>query len=294
MTILVTGATGNVGRAVVQALLDADHHVRVVSRDRDRAAATVGDGAEIVQADLVDRAALDAAMTGVDRVFLGCGNHPAQVESECTVIDAAARAGVRRLVKLSGPSPDPGSDLVPERWHARIERHLTASGLPAVALRPCSFMTNLLAFAGPVAEAGVLPAPTDGARVAFVDPADVGAVAAALVLLDAPLPPTPVRVTGPAAVSYADVAAALTEVTGRPVTFVPVDEETASAQMRAAGVPEPLVAVFLAVYRAQRRGALEQTSDAAPTYLGRPARSITDFLTDHRRLFASAPVAAPL
>lgn len=290
MTILVTGGTGHVGSAVVRALLDAGQHVRVVTRDAHRAGQILDERAQIVRAQLTDRTALDQAMTGVDRVFLGCGNHPAQVEAECTVMDAAAHRRVRRLVKLSGPSPHPTSDLVVERWHHQIEQHLADSGLPAVTLRPCSFMTNLLALAGPVAEAGILPAPTDGARVAFVDPGDVGAVGAALLRFDQPLPPAPVSVTGSTALSYADVASALTDVTGREVTFAPIDEETAAAQMRSGGVPEPLVAVFLAVYRAQRLGALAQVSDAIPTYLGREARTMAEFLTDHRHAFGAQTV----
>ena len=290
MTILVTGATGNVGRALVRTLLDAGRHVRAVTRDPSRARRMLGDGPDIVAAGLTDRVALDAAMTGVDRVFLACGNHPAQVEAECTVIDAAADGGVARLVKLSGPSPDAESSLVLERWHLRIEQHLAASGVPAVALRPSSFMSNLLAFAEPVAAAGVLPAPTAGARVAFVDPSDVGALAAELLLADAPLPTDPVRVTGPAAVSYSDIADALTTVTGRPVTFVPVDEDTAASQMRGAGVPEALIAVFLSVYRQQRSGAFERVSDAVPAHLGRPARDIAAFFGDHHEFFAPRAV----
>ncbi len=285
MTILVTGATGNVGRHLVRDLLDARQHVRVLTRDAGRARSVLGDRAEIVATRLTDRAALDSAMTGVDRVFLACGNHPGQVEAECTVIDAAAPAGVQRLVKLSGPAPASDAKLLPERWHAQIEQHLAESGLPAVALRPYSFMSNLLAFAEVVATAGILPAPTDGARVAFVDPGDVGAVGAALLLRPEPLPAGPVQVTGPTAVSYGDVADALTAVTGRRVAFVPLDESGAADQMRTRGVPDAVVEVFLAVYRQQRQGAFARVTDAAPMYLHRPARPVTAFLTDHQHLY---------
>lgn len=293
MTTLVTGATGHVGRAVVRDLLNAGQHVRIITRDPHAATHVLGHRPQIIPADLTDRTALGEAMTGVDRVFVGCGNHPGQVEAESTVIDVAAHHEVQRLVKLSGPSPHPESDLVAERWHAQIEQHLTATGMPSVVLRPCSFMTNLLALAPPVAEAGILPAPTEGARVAFIDPRDVGAVGAALLMLDSPLPPAPVPVTGPASVSYAEVAAALTAVTGRTVTFLPIDEETAAANMRTSAVPDPLIAVFLSVYRAQRHGDLEQTTDAVSRYLGRPARTISEFLAEHRDLFIPHRVDAP-
>jgi uncharacterized protein YbjT (DUF2867 family) len=290
MTVLVTGATGNVGSVVVHELRHAGHDVRVLTRDADRAHRVLGGDVDVVVAHLADRPGVDRALAGVDRVFLATGNHPGQVAAECTVVDSAAAASVERLVKLSGPAPHPDSPLVFEQWHARIESHLTACGLPAVVLRPASYMTNLLAFAGPVAAAGVLPAPTAGARVAFVDPRDVGTVAAALLVADRLPAARTLRVTGPAAVTYDQVATALATVLGREVCFVPVDDDAARAAMAGAGLPELLVEAFLAVYRMQREGMLAEVANTVPAVLDRPARGIEDFLDEHRGLFgATAP-----
>jgi uncharacterized protein YbjT (DUF2867 family) len=292
MTVLVTGGTGNVGSVVVHELLHSGHDVRVLTRDAGRARQVLGGDVDVVVTDLADRPGVDRALAGVDRVFLAMGNEPGQVTAECTVIDAAAAASVERLVKLSGPAPHPDSPLVVEQWHARIESHLAASGLPAVALRPASFMTNLLAFAEPVATTGVLPAPTAGARVAFVDPRDVGCVAAALLVAERPPEARTVRVTGPAAVTYDEVATALTAVLGREVAFVPVTDDAARAAMADAGLPELLVEAFLAVYRMQREGRFGEVADTVPVVLGRPARGVEDFLDEHRSLFG-APAPRP-
>ena len=104
-TILVTGATGNVGSAVVAELGDRGLPVRAFVRDPDRAAAILGPDVELAVGDFADPASIRAALEGIEVVFLACANVPPQVEYEIRVIDAAARAGVRRLVKLSASGP---------------------------------------------------------------------------------------------------------------------------------------------------------------------------------------------
>ena len=137
-TILVTGATGNVGSAVVAELGDRGLPVRAFVRDPDRAAAILGPDVELAVGDFPDPASIRAALEGIEVVFLACANVPPQVEYEIRVIDAAARAGVRRLVKLSALGAAPGSRVAFWDWHARIERHLEASGVPWVNLRPAT------------------------------------------------------------------------------------------------------------------------------------------------------------
>ena len=105
MKVLVTGATGTVGRHVVGALRARGVAVRAFVRDGDKATALFGADVELAIGDFADRASLDRALEGIDRVFLACGNVPGQVEHECAAIDAARAAGVERVVKLSGPRP---------------------------------------------------------------------------------------------------------------------------------------------------------------------------------------------
>lgn len=176
--ILVTGATGIVGSRVSAALANTDHDVRTLVRDPAAAAALLPDGIRPVRGDYADPASLDAALDGVDAVFLACGNLPQQVEFEIRMVDRAAAAGVRRIVKLSARGADLASPVAFWDWHAQIENHLAASGVPSVVLRPGFLMTNLMASADAVREHGLLVAPAGTARIAMVDPRDVTAVAA--------------------------------------------------------------------------------------------------------------------
>lgn len=110
-TVLVTGATGTVGSAVVRELRRCDVAVKAFVRDPDKAAAVLGDEVALVGGDLSDRESIRSAVEGVDRLFLACGNVPGQVEYETRAIDAAAEAGVERIVKLSANGRSPA-----RRW----------------------------------------------------------------------------------------------------------------------------------------------------------------------------------
>ncbi len=181
--ILVTGATGNVGRTVTSLLADNPAvRVRALVRDAVASASSLPPTAELAVGDFTDPDSLDAALDGVDAVYLACGNVVAQVDHECTVIDRAAAAGVRRLVKLSARGAEIGSPVAFWHWHALIEAHLTASGIPSVVLRPSFLMTNLLAVADAVRDHGLVIAPAAHARISMVDPRDVAAVAAAVLV----------------------------------------------------------------------------------------------------------------
>ena len=160
--VLVTGATGNVGSRVIRELLARGASVRAFVRDPDKATVMLGDGVELASGDFSDAASVSRALEGVDGVFLACANDPRQVEFETGVIDAAAAAGLRRIVKLSALGAEVGSSVAFWDWHGRIEEHLRASGVPFVMLRPTFNMTNLLGSAEGVRREGVLFAPAGG------------------------------------------------------------------------------------------------------------------------------------
>ena len=142
---------------------------------------------------------------GADAVFLGCANVPEQVDFECTVVDQAARPGVGRIVKLSAQGADPAAAVAYWRWHAQIEEHLRASGVPSVVLQPSFYMSNLFAATEHVREQGMLFAPAGDAAITMVHPADVAAVAAVALTTDGHDGAT-YLVTGPEAITYTQVA----------------------------------------------------------------------------------------
>src|SRR5918998_5461104 len=203
--VLVTGATGNVGSRVVGKLRDLGVPVRAFARDAGQAAAVLGDGVEVVVGDFADAASVRRALDGVEGDFLACANVPSQVEHETTVIDAAAEAGVGRIVKLSALGAEVGASVAFWDWHGRIEEHLRASGVPFVMLRPAFNMTNLLGPAEGVRHEGVLFAPAEGARIAMIDPGDVAETAAVALGTDGHEGRTYV-LTGPEAITFDRVA----------------------------------------------------------------------------------------
>jgi uncharacterized protein YbjT (DUF2867 family) len=178
MTVLVFGATGNVGAAALRALEARGVPARGFSR-------SYGD-------DLDDPRSIARALDGVERVILSTPDGPEKVRRETAVIDAAAH--VERLVKVSGALPIP-----PFYWHGEIEEHLRASGIPHAIVHAQFFTTNLQI------RDGVLAAPAGDAEVAMIDPRDVGEAAAAALDEES----AEYHLTGPAALTFAQAAEAL-------------------------------------------------------------------------------------
>jgi uncharacterized protein YbjT (DUF2867 family) len=292
--ILVTGATGTIGSALVGLLRARGQRVRALVRDPERAGTLADQGAEIAVGDFADRASLRAAADGVDVVFLLCGNVPDQVDYECAMIDEAVRAGVRRIVKQSARGAAIGDRVAYWRRHAVIEQHLQASGVPSVVLQPSFLMTNLLAAVDHVRTQGMLFAPAGDARIAMVDPVDVAAVAAEALTSEGHEGNTYV-LTGPEAISYTRVAEDLSAAIGRPVGYADVPPEAAQAALLEAGLPSFAAEQVVRVFDALRRGVQATTTDTVPVVSGRPAGSFAAFARQHAGAFGSeqsSPVSA--
>jgi len=282
--VLVTGATGNVGSGAVAELQRRGVPVRAFVRDPQGAAARLGREVELATGDFAEPESISRALDGIEQVLLSSGNHPRQAEYEMRVIDAAAAAGVRRIVKVSTTGAAAGSPFAFADWHGRSERHLAESGVPAVVLQSAFLMSNLLAAADSIRGAGKLLAPADGARIAMIDPRDVGAVAATVLTEDRHDGRT-YALTGAEALTYAEVADALSTVAGRRVEFVDVPDEAAREGMRASGMPDWLADGVVEVYRQLRAGVNAQTTDVVRVLTGRDPRSVADFVRDHAALF---------
>ena len=285
-SVLVTGATGSVGSRVVRELQARSAPVRAFVRDPAKAARLLGESVELAVGDFSDSGSLRRALDGVDRVLLACSNQPRQVELETAVIDAAAAAGARRLVKLSSIGVRVGSPVAFWDWHGRIEQLLERSGVPAAILRSNFYMTSLLASAEQIRHEGRFFMPVEGARVAMIDPGDVAAVAATLLTTEDFAAGTRV-LSGPEAITFARVAEELSAATGRRIEFVAVPDEAARRGMLAAGMPEWLVDPFIALAGQLRQGVGEPTTDTVRALTGREPRSFGQFARDHAAMFAT-------
>jgi len=282
--ILVTGATGNVGSQVVRELRGMGVNVRAFVRDRHRATEKLGDDVELALGDFGDAASVQRAVEGADAVFLSSADSPQKVEHETGVIDAAVEAGVRRIVKASTLGAEPGSPLPPFDWNGRSEEHLRRTSVGHVVLQSSFYMTNLFAAAEPIRHTSRLFAPSGEGRVAMIDPRDVAAVAAVVLTGDGHDGET-YTLTGPAAISYGDVADALSGATGKQVDYVDVPDEAARQGLVEAGLPDWLVAHLGQLFPLIRDGAFEQTTDMVRELTGRNPRTFADFAQEHAAAF---------
>ncbi len=282
--VLVTGATGNVGSQVVQELRGRGVSIRAFVRNPDRAAEKLGEGIELAVGDFSDTASLHRALEGVDHLFLTSADSPQKVEHETAVIDAAAAAGVWRIVKLSTLGAKGGSPLPPFDWHGHIEQHLWRSEVPAVVLRSTFFMSNLFASAEAIRHTGKLFAPADGAKIAMIDPRDVAAVVAVVLTTDGYEGQT-YKLTGPEAITYEHIAEELSAATGRPIEFVDVPDEAARQGFVEAGMPDWLVEHLIGMFGIISQAELEQTTDSVRNLTGCEPRTFSQFAREHAVLF---------
>jgi uncharacterized protein YbjT (DUF2867 family) len=239
--------------------------------------------------DFAQAASVRAALEGVKAMLLSCADDPRRVEWETSAIDAAAAAGVGRIVKLSTVGAAPGAQVAFWDWHGRVEEHLASSGVPAVILQSSFYMSNLLAAAEQVASEGRLYAPASGARVAMIDPRDVGAAAAAA-LTGAGEDGQTYVITGPEAIIWGQIAAQLSAATGREVEFVDVPDEGAKQGLIAAGMPEFVAEQLITIFGQLRQGVAERVTDGVYALTGSRPRSFAQFAREHAHLFE--PVVA--
>jgi uncharacterized protein YbjT (DUF2867 family) len=283
--ITVTGSTGTIGRELVRLLAAAGADTRAVYRDADKGQSLPP--VARVQADLGDPRQLAAALAGTARLFLLTGNDPDFGRVQTAVVEAAERLGVRHLVKLSALGASDHSRSAIGREHWAVEQAIQRTRIPWTMLRPHAFMQNWLGdVAASVRTEGVIYAPIGDGRVPFIDTRDIAAVAAEVLLHPEAHVGKKYVLTGGAAVGYADVAAALSDVLGRTVTYRPITMEDARARLAARGVAAALIDATLAIAAYQKEGgATAVVSPSVQRLLGRPPRTIREFVRDYADRF---------
>ena len=226
MTILVTGATGNVGSLLIPHLANLGADVRALTRDESKAQGLKEAGIQVVAGDLDKPDTLDAAFRGVDKVFLITPPNPNQVIQAENGIQAAKRSGSPFIVRLSaGAVRDmPGALPRISGQHAETDRMLMASGLPCSIIRPHFFMQNIMMAAQTIASDGVVYMPFKDGNLGMIDVRDIADVAVSVLTEDGHEGKT-YNLTGPESISFHDVAAGLSKVLGKHVDYVNVPLE---------------------------------------------------------------------
>ena len=286
--ILIMGATGTVGRATLEALKSEGIEGIAFVRDPDAAARLLGDDAPLRVGDLADEASLRKALDDIDAVVLCSGHDPAMREVQVRAVRAIESSEVQRIVKISGGPVSMSSDSPARtgRDHVAVEDELRATGRVAIALRPNMFMQNFLDQAQTIGY-GALPGLDGEPRVSFVDASDIGRVAAVALVADPP--PEPVlEVTGPEALTWFDVADAMSTVLRRTITHYPMPADAVRQALLAMGRPAWLVDHLLEIATLMREPKAAEVTDTVERVTGQPPRTLTEFLADHAAAFPAA------
>ncbi|MFJ4275691.1 NAD(P)H-binding protein [Streptomyces coelicoflavus] len=277
--IVVTGATGGLGGATVEHLLEripADR-IGVSVRDAAKAQHLADRGVRVRQGSYEDPAALRDSFDGAEQVLLVSGNDPAadMVGLHRNAVEAAVAAGARRILYTSQHGAVPGNPYRPSDIHIATEAILGDAGVPWTALRNGAYgpLDQVL---GPWQRTGVIAQPEDG-PVPYTDRADV-AEATAVVLSGDRSFDGPVTLTAPSAVTFDDLSRIASGLTGRSVKRVVPDDEQWVADQITTGVPEPMARLMLTWYQAARAGWFAETGPLLAELLGREPRTVADRL----------------
>jgi uncharacterized protein YbjT (DUF2867 family) len=279
--ILVTTA-GKVGSEAARLLRQQDVPLRVLVRDPAKAKALADAGAQIAPGDLAVPASIDEAMAGVTTVILVSPAVPAQ---ELNVVGSAARAGATHIVKATSKASD-DSPIARRRWQAEIEAGLAASALPQTLLRSNAYMQNVLALAPAIATTSSFGSSAGRGRTGMVDARDVAAVAAAVAAHPAPHVGQTYWLTGPELISNYDVAAVLSNLLGRTITYRQLSFDEDKDAMIRVGVPEQVAQMNAQAFSLTAKGDAEWVTDDVKSILSRPARSFEQFAADYATAFS--------
>lgn len=279
-TVLVTGATGTVGSDVARIVAKTHGlRVRALVRDPAKARALADLGVDLATGSFEDPVSLASAVAGVDTLALITAPGAHAADQAARAIAAAKQAGVRKIVRLSAIKAAPDGPTDNTRQHAGTERLLRESGLVYVALRPSFFMQNLLGMAASARTDGKLYSGMGAGKIAMIDTRDVAEALAAAVTSSA-YDGQALELSGPASVSFAQVAAALGEALRRPVEYIAIPPVAAGEALRAYGADEWTVQVMTDYMTAYSQGFGDFVTDAVPRMTGHPARSLASFVRE--------------
>ena len=280
--ILVTGATGGIGRHAVRMLRAEGVPFRTLVRDP---AATPGHDHAVV-GDLDDPHSVRPALADVDTMLLNSSFSPTLARQQIAAIDAARAAGVRRIVKISVRDAAPGAPLAAGE-HGLIEAHLRRAGLSYATLRPVGFMQNFLAEAPTIRAEGVFHGAYGAGAVAYIDAQDIAACAVRL-LTDRREVTGELPVTGPQALTHHQIAALISAATGSPVGYRDLTVAEMTARLEALGAPAPFAAELSRMMRQLADGRWATPTAGVRELTGRAPRTFEAFLAEHAGVFAAA------
>ena len=283
--ILVTGATGSIGRELTQQLAAKNIPFRaLIRKSEDAQLLPAGDGVEWAIGDLADTGSILRAAAGIERAFLLTNSSEEAEALQGNFVDSAQQAGVQHVVKQSQWAASPASPVRFLRYHAAVEDRLRQSGMAYTFLRPNLFMQGLLSFQEPIKHQNKFFAAVGDAKISLVDTRDIAAVAVAALTGEGHENKT-YNLTGPAALTHAELAARLSLAVGREIRFVDVSPDEMRHTLLAVGFPPWQAEGLIEDYAHYARGEAAAVIPDIQQVTGKPARRFEAFATDYAKAF---------
>ncbi len=285
-TILVTGASGQLGRAIVRHLLESQNvdptRIIAVTRDTAKLADLAARGVVVRAGDFRDPAPLAEAFEGADKVLVISGADVGQrLAQHKAAVDTAVKAGAKRIAYTSMPNPEPGNSVIFAPEHYGTEQAVKETGLPYTIFRNGWYQENLLMSLPQALASGQWYTATGQGRVAHAARDDIAAAIAGALASDEGESVT-YTLTGPEALTTDEIAARASKALGKPLEVVHVTDEQLAGGMKAAGVPEAVIPMIVSFDTNTRKGGIDIVTGDIEKLSGRAPAPIESFFEDNR------------
>ncbi|QDK79833.1 SDR family oxidoreductase [Spirosoma sp. KCTC 42546] len=284
-TLLITGATGSIGAELTKLLADQGVPFRAMVRSpKDAQMLAALPGADVSSGDFNDAGSLATALQGIERAFLLTNSSEQAEKQQLDFVAEAQRAGVQHIVKLSQFAADANSPVRFLRYHAVVELAIRESGMAFTFLRPNLFMQGLLGFRSSIVEQGNFFAAVGDATISLVDVRDIAAVAAAA-LVEPGHEGKIYTLTGPQALTHAEIADELSKAVGRQITFIDVPPAAMRAALAGVGFPDWQADGLIEDYAHYSRNEASAIEAGVEDATGKLPRNFADFARDYASYF---------
>lgn len=288
-SILVTGATGNIGSEVVKELLsDApDVSIKAAVHSSQNVKKVKSDArVKVIQIDYNEPETVREALNGVDKLFLLTPDVPNAADLASNVVIEAKKAGIKQIVKQSVMGAALEADVGTMRLHRQVEKFIEQSGIPFTFLRPNEFMQNFINFHSPSIKGNnAFYIPLEDAKVSLVDVRDIAAVAVKSLIDEDKHKNKTYLITGPEALSYHQVAEILSNTTGRKINYVNISDGEARSAMKEIGMSDWLINTVSELSEYFRKGKASEISPAVEDVTGNKPISFSQFAKDYAEAF---------
>ena len=277
--ILVTGATGNIGKEIVKSLKEKGANFVAVANDKKI------DGVKTVSADYADITSLEKAMEGVSTLFMVLPNHPEMVKWGQNIIEAAKKTGVKHVVRSSGSLADINSPLSIRQLLAKTDQDLIESGINYTITSPSFFMENFINFFAADYKNGAIYQPAGEGKVSWTNVKDIAAVNVEVLLSPEKYMGQNLTVTGSESFDYSEAVKRMNAITGKESKYIAVSDEAATEAMKGMQFPDFVIELMISLNQCIVQGFGEETTNVIEEVTGRKPILFDQFVEDNKNVW---------